>query len=87
MLFQGVDEKRILDIMRNEYAVNPTCKTMEKIHYKYEESENMRSRWKGNGVIIGLFYNDEKFWEIVQTRYLNCMVLPLHKFRSVLGTI
>ena len=50
--------------------VSPPCKSMEKILYTYEEEDLTRYKKGQEGVfIVKLWFSDQQFKEIIQTRY------------------
>ena len=56
-------------IKRSTSDIPPPCKSMEKIHYTYEEEDIEDSNQAQDGVfMIKLWFSDQKFKEISQTR-------------------
>ena len=57
-------------LKRSSSDVSPPCKSMEKILYTYEEEEMTRSKSGKEGVFfVKLWFSDQQFKEIIQTRY------------------
>ena len=57
-------------IKRNPSDMPPPCKAMEKIHYTYEEEDSDGTSQAQDGVfMIKVWFSDQKFKEISQTRY------------------
>jgi len=59
-------------IGNEDFGIPPTCKSMDKIYYKLQESDvSQKYIARENFVSIGFFVIEQQFKEIVQTRYLN----------------
>ena len=59
-------------IGNGDFGIPPTCKSMDKIYYTFEESDISQKYYaKENCVSIVFSVIEQQFKEIVQTRYLN----------------
>ena len=55
--------------IKNDHMLVPPCKYMGKILYNFEETDMTRTEFYKEGHIeIGIYFYDETFKEIVQTR-------------------
>ena len=55
-----------------EYGIDPPCKTMESIYYTYMEADLSGNRYGTPNIVhISINAYDQKFKEIVQTRYVD----------------
>ena len=65
-------KKAAWTVGNGDFGIPPTCKSMDKIYYKFQESD-ISQKWtaRENFVSIGYFIIEQQFKEIVQTRYLN----------------
>ena len=62
--------------IKNDHVLQPPCKSMAKILYDFEESDMTRTEFYGQGHLeIGIYFFDDSFREIVQTRY--CVYIML----------
>ena len=56
--------------IKNDHVLHPPCKSMSKILYDFEESDMTRTEFYGQDHLeIGIYFFDDSFREIVQTRY------------------
>ena len=64
-----------------EYGIDPPCKTMESIYYTYMEADlSGNSYGKPNIVHISIKAYDQKFKEILQTRYVSNILFRFQKY-------
>ena len=64
-----------------EYGIDPPCKTMESIYYTYKEADLSGNKYgKPNMVHISINAYDQKFKEILQTRYVSIILFSFRKY-------
>ena len=60
----------------DDYGVNPPCQGMEKIYFTYEEQNWEGTNWYRPGYfMIGIYFFDQKFKEIVQIKEIDLNAL------------
>ena len=68
--------------IKNDHVLHPPCKSMSKILYDFEESDMTRTEFYGQDHLeIGLYFFDDSFREIVQTRY--CVYIMFASMRYI----
>ena len=60
--------------IESEYGIAPPCKTMESMYFSYKEADISGSRYAAhNRVDVYVYPYDQKFKEILQTRYVRTL--------------
>ena len=71
--------------IKNDHVLHPPCKSMSKILYDFEESDMTRTEFYGQDHLeIGIYFFDDSFREIVQTRY--CVYIMFASMRYIFHT-
>ena len=57
--------------IESEYGIAPPCKTMESMYFSYQEADISGSRYAAHNMVdVYVYPYDQKFKEILQTRYV-----------------
>ena len=74
------------DRLNDDFGINPPCKSMEKIYYTYTEGDLSQTIYaERNKFRIVIYPYDQRFKEILQTRYISmaCLFLKIWLFGTL----